>query len=454
LRAEGVVVYLSSEQEERLRISVFGLGYVGTVSAACLAADGHGIVGVDVNADKIEAINAGTSPIVEPGVESLLAEGHRQGLLRATASARDAIQATDMSLVCVGTPSHLNGSLDLRYVQRVCTEIGAALRDKSSPHLVVMRSTMLPGTTETVAIPALEAASGSTFGGRWSVCYNPEFLREGSSVQDFYNPPKIVIGEPSPAVGDPVASIYERLQAPLVRTSLRAAEMVKYADNAFHALKITFANEIGNLCKRMGVDSHEVMSIFCRDTRLNLSPAYLRPGFAFGGSCLPKDLRALTYQAKLLDLDSPVINAVLPSNHSHFVVAVQRITGLNRKRIGFLGMAFKSDTDDLRESPLVEMIETLLGKGYSIRVYDKNVSVARLVGANRRFMDEHVPHLSSLLVDTPEQLVDHSEVLVIGHASPEIPAIVGKMRADQFVVDLVAGAKNLAMTPKYEGICW
>jgi GDP-mannose 6-dehydrogenase len=437
-----------------LRISVFGLGYVGTVSAACLTADGHAVVGVDVNKDKVGAINDGTSPIVEPEVDRLIAEGHRQGLLRATTSARDAIQASDLSLVCVGTPSHQNGSLDLRYVQRVCEEIGSALRAKALPHLVVMRSTMLPGTTETLAIPALEEASGSAAGQRWAVCYNPEFLREGSSVHDFYHPPKIVIGEATPGGGDLVAKIYERLQAPLIRTSLRAAEMVKYADNTFHALKITFANEIGNLCKRMGIDSHEVMSIFCQDTRLNLSPAYLRPGFAFGGSCLPKDLRALTYQAKMLDLESPVINAVLRSNHSHFVVAVQRITSLNKKRLGFLGMSFKPDTDDLRESPLVEMIETLLGKGYSIRVYDKNVSVARLVGANKRFMDEHIPHLSSLLVDTPEELLAHIDVLVIGHASPELPALLSKMRSDQFVVDLVAGAKNVAMAPKYEGICW
>jgi GDP-mannose 6-dehydrogenase len=437
-----------------VRISVFGLGYVGTVSAACLTADGHSVIGVDVNADKVEALNTGVSPIVEPGVDKLIAEGHREGLLRATTSAREAIEASDVSLVCVGTPSHQNGSLDLRYVKRVCEEIGGALRGKTSPHLVVMRSTMLPGTTETLAIPALEESSGSPPGRAWSVCYNPEFLREGSSVHDFYHPPKIVIGEATPGTGDPVARLYERLQAPLVRTSLRAAEMVKYADNAFHALKITFANEIGNLCKRMGIDSHEVMSIFCQDTRLNLSPAYLRPGFAFGGSCLPKDLRALTYQAKLLDLESPVINAVLRSNHSHFVVAVQRILALNRKRIGFLGMSFKPDTDDLRESPLVEMIETLLGKGYAVRVYDRNVAVARLVGANKRFMDEHIPHLASLLVDTPEELADHAEVLVIGHASPELPALLARMRSDQFVVDLVAGAKDVPMAPKYEGICW
>ena len=437
-----------------MRISVFGLGYVGTVSAACLSADGHAVVGVDVNADKVGAINAGTSPIVEPGVDRLIADGHRNGTLRATSSALDAIQASDVSLVCVGTPSHLNGSLDLRYVQRVCEEIGTALRGKAARHLVVMRSTMLPGTTETLAIPALEESSRAATGRNWAVCYNPEFLREGSSVNDFYNPPKIVIGEASPESGDPLARIYERLKAPLIRTSIRAAEMVKYADNSFHALKITFANEIGNLCKRMGIDSHEVMSIFCQDTRLNLSPAYLRPGFAFGGSCLPKDLRALTYQAKLLDLESPVINAVLRSNHSHFVVAVQRITNLAKKRIGFLGMSFKADTDDLRESPLVEMIETLLGKGYSIRVYDKNVSVTRLVGANKRFMDEHIPHLSSLLVDTPDQLVEHSEVLVLGHPSPEIPALLAKMRRDQYVIDLVAAAKNVPMAPTYEGLCW
>jgi GDP-mannose 6-dehydrogenase len=437
-----------------LRISVFGLGYVGTVSAGCLAADGHAVVGVDVNTDKVAAINAGISPIVEPGVSQLIADGYQHRTLRATSSAVDAIQDSDISLVCVGTPSHQNGSLDLRYVQRVCEEIGTALRGKTSPHLVVMRSTMLPGTTETLAIPALEESSRTTAGLNWTVCYNPEFLREGSSVHDFYNPPKIVIGEASPESADPLATIYERLKAPVIRTSIRAAEMVKYADNAFHALKITFANEIGNICKRMAIDSHEVMSIFCQDTRLNLSPAYLRPGFAFGGSCLPKDLRALTYQAKLLDLESPVINAVLRSNHSHFVVAVRKITSLNKKRVGFLGMSFKADTDDLRESPLVEMIETLLGKGYAIRVYDKNVSVARLVGANKRFMDEHIPHLSSLLVDTPEELVDHAEVLVIGHASPELPTILGKMRADQFVVDLVAAAKNMALTPTYEGLCW
>jgi len=437
-----------------LRISVFGLGYVGTVSAACLAADGHAVVGVDVNPDKVKAINAGTSPIVEPGVDQLIAHGHRQNTLRATTSALDAIEASDISLVCVGTPSHLNGSLDLRYVQRVCEEIGTSLRRKGPFHLVVLRSTMLPRTTEDIAIPTLEESSGKKAGRAWTVCYNPEFLREGSSVHDFYNPPKIVIGEADHASGDPLVKLYERLEAPLIRTSLRAAEMVKYTDNAFHALKITFANEIGNLCKRLDIDSHEVMSIFCQDTKLNLSPAYLRPGFAFGGSCLPKDLRALTYQAKLLDLEAPVLNAVLRSNSHHIDLAIQRIINLQKERIGFLGMSFKADTDDLRESPLVEMIETLLGKGYSIRVYDKNVSVTRLVGANKRFVDEHVPHLSSLLVDTPDQLVDHAEVLVIGHQSPEIPALLAKMRPDQLVVDLVAGAKNVAMRPNYEGICW
>ena len=437
-----------------MRISVFGLGYVGTVSAACLTSDGHTVVAVDVNADKVEGINRGISPIVEPGVDRLITQGHDNGTLRATTSATEAIEATDISLVCVGTPSLANGSLDLRYVRRVCEEIGAGLRRKDAPHLIVLRSTMLPGTTENVAIPALEESSGKAAGRTWSICYNPEFLREGSSVHDFYHPPKIVIGEAADSPADPLVKVYEKLEAPLVRTSFRVAEMVKYADNAFHALKITFANEIGNVCKRLGIDSHEVMSIFCKDTRLNLSAAYLRPGFAFGGSCLPKDLRALTHQAKLLDLETPVLGSILRSNAQHLIVAIQRIGLLQKKRIGFLGMTFKADTDDLRESPLVEMIETLLGKGYSIRVYDKNISITRLVGANKSFIDQHVPHLSSLLVDTPEQLVDHAEVLVIGHASPEIPALLAKMRPDQFVIDLVAGAKNVAMAPHYEGICW
>src|SRR4029453_268318 len=340
-----------------MRISIFGLGYVGTVCAGCLVATGHTVEGVDVNPTKVDLINSGLSPIVEPGIDELISQGRRKEKLSATTSVINAVESSEVSLVCVGTPSQTNGSLDLTYVKRVCEEIGRVLQDKKSYHLVILRSTMLPGTTEDLAIPTIEACSGRKIGQTLGVCYNPEFLREGSSVRDFFNPPKIVIGENDKASGEVAIQLYQGVKAPLIRTSVRVAEMVKYTDNAFHALKITFANEIGNVCKGLGVDSHQVMSIFCEDTKLNLSPAYLKPGFAFGGSCLPKDLRALPHRAKTLDLETPVLNAILRSNAHQVLLGLQKITHLRKKRIGFLGMSFKAHTDDLRESPLVEVIE-------------------------------------------------------------------------------------------------
>jgi len=426
----------------KVRISIFGLGYVGTVCASCLAETGHTVFGVDVNPAKVDLINSGVSPIVEPGIDALISKGRKQGRLHATTSVAEAVESTDVSLVCVGTPSQPNGSLDLTYVKRVCEEIGKALQSKDSYHLVILRSTMLPGATEEVAIPTIEACSGKTIGHKVGVCYNPEFLREGSSVRDFYDPPKIVIGEDDRASGDLAIQLYDGIRAPLFRTSIRVAEMVKYTDNAFHALKISFANEMGNVCDGLGIDGHQVMSIFCEDTKLNLSPAYLKPGFAFGGSCLPKDLRALTHRAKLLDLETPVLSAILQSNANQILLGLQKITKLQKKRIGFLGMSFKPDTDDLRGSPLVEVIETLIGKGYSLRIYDRNVSLNKLIGANKRYIDEHVPHLSCLLVDSVEQLIEHAEVLVIGHQSDEMGAVLKKIRAGQIVVDLIAGAKR------------
>jgi GDP-mannose 6-dehydrogenase len=437
-----------------MRISIFGLGYVGTVCAGCLAATGHTIVGVDVNPMKVDLINSGLSPIVEPGINELISQGRRQEKLSATTSVIKAVEWSEVSLVCVGTPSQTNGSLDLTYVTRVCEEIGRALQDKKSYHLVILRSTMLPGTTEDLAIPTIEACAGRKIGQTLGVCYNPEFLREGSSVRDFFNPPKIVIGENDKASGDVAIQLYQGVKAPLIRTSVRVAEMVKYTDNAFHALKITFANEIGNVCAGLGVDSHQVMSIFCEDTKLNLSPAYLKPGFAFGGSCLPKDLRALTHRAKTLDLETPVLNAILRSNAHQVLLGLQKIIHLRKKRIGFLGMSFKANTDDLRESPLVEVIETLIGKGYSVRIYDRNVSINNLVGANKRYIDEHVPHLSCLLVDTVGQLIDHAEVVVLGHQSDEVDTILKKLRTDQTVVDLVAAAKEINGQASYEGMSW
>ena len=339
-------------------------------------------------------------------------------------------------------------------MQRVSEEIGLALRDKNVTHYVVFRSTMLPGTVEDLLIPILEKHSGKKVGEGIEVCYNPEFLREGSSVSDFYNPPKIVLGERSKGAGVMVLDLYAGIEAPLIRTSIRVAEMAKYCDNAFHALKVSFANEIGNLCKKMGVDSHEVMSVFCEDKKLNLSPAYLKPGFAFGGSCLPKDLRALVYQAKRFDLDSPVLNAILPSNAAQVAAGLQMIVKTGKKRIGFLGMAFKPDTDDLRESPLVEVIETLLGKGYFIRIFDRNVATSRLIGANRRFMETHIPHLSSLLAENIEQIAEESEVIVVGYKAPEFIPVLKSLRSDQTIIDLARIVRRVDTPAHYEGICW
>jgi len=437
-----------------MKISIFGLGYVGTVCAGCLVSKGHTVIGVDVNASKVDRMNAGLVSIVEPEVPELFATGHQQQRLSATTSAGEAIQATDISLVCVGTPSQANGNLDLTHMQRVCEEIGEALCNKTSRHLIVFRSTMLPGTSEELLIPILEMRSGKKIGVGFDVCYNPEFLREGSSVYDFYNPPKIVVGERETGSGEVLCQLYSGIDAPMIRTSIRVAEMAKYCDNAFHALKVSFANEIGNLCKKMGVDSHDVMSVFCQDKKLNLSSAYLKPGFAFGGSCLPKDLRALAYQAKRFDLESPVLNAILMSNAGQVQLAIQMIMGLGKKRVGFLGMAFKPDTDDLRESPLVSVIETLLGKGYAIRIYDRNVSTSRLIGANRRFMEEHIPHLSSLLVASAEELTAGVDVIVVGYQSPEFSAALLSLRADQTVIDLARLAKQVTTPARYEGICW
>lgn len=437
-----------------MEISVFGLGYVGTVCAGCFASEKHTIIGVDVNQAKVDVMNSGVAPIVEPKLPELFAEAHRLKRISATTSAAEAVHASSISLVCVGTPSQANGSLDLTYMKRVCEEIGAALKTKTTPHLVVLRSTMLPGTTEDLLIPILEKHSGKKVGQGFDVCYNPEFLREGSSVYDFYNPPKIVVGESQPGTGDPLMALYAGLEAPVIRTSIRVAEMAKYCDNAFHALKVSFANEVGNLCKKMGVDSHDVMAVFCEDRKLNLSPAYLKPGFAFGGSCLPKDLRALAYEAKRFDLESPVINAILASNVFQVQRGIQMITAPGKKRIGFLGMAFKPDTDDMRESPLVTLIETLLGKGYAIKVFDRNVATSRLIGANRRYIEEHIPHLSSLMVEDIAQLTESSDVIVVGYKSPEFADALKTLRPEQTVVDLARLAHTVDTPARYEGICW
>jgi GDP-mannose 6-dehydrogenase len=438
-----------------MKVSVFGLGYVGSVSAASFAADGHEVVGVDVNAEKVAAVTAGRSPIVEPGLDDLLARAVRDGRLRATTDTAAAVGATEVSLLCVGTPSRRNGSLDLTYLERVCEQIGGALRAKATYHVVVVRSTVLPGTTHSVVIPALERASGKTYGDGFGVSVNPEFLREGTALTDFRKPPLTLVGHNHAADASGTIALYQAIDAPLVSTSIRVAEMLKYTSNTWHALKVCFANEIGNLCKRLGVDSHEVMDVFCRDEKLNLSPYYLKPGFAFGGSCLPKDVRALQYRAKEVDLDLPVLAAILPSNRLQIQQAFDQILETGHKDIGLLGFSFKAGTDDLRESPLVILAEMLLGKGCTLRIYDQNVSLARLVGANKAYIDTQIPHLSSLLCPTIDEVIAPSAVVVVGNRAPEFTAALTRCRPDQIIIDLVrlpgAGA---ALQADYRGLCW
>ena len=437
-----------------MKISIFGLGYVGAVSAGCLAKDGHTVIGVDPYKPKVDLINNGQTPVIEKDIGEIIKTAVDDGLLSATQDIKQAVFNSEISLICVGTPSQLNGSLDLKYVRKVCEEIGTALSDKNEFHVVVARSTMLPGSMRSVVIPTLEEASGKKAGVDFGVCNNPEFLRESTAVYDYYNPPKTVIGETDTKAGDVLASIYEDLDAPLIRTSVETAEMVKYTDNVWHALKVGFANEIGNICKAAGLDGHEVMDIFCKDTKLNLSSYYMKPGFAFGGSCLPKDVRALTYKARSLDVDTPILNSIMPSNQKQIDKGVSMITEKGNKKIGILGFSFKAGTDDLRESPLVEVIERLLGKGYDIRLYDKNVKIASLVGANKDYILNHIPHISKLMVDNVDDVLGYAETIVIGNGSSEFRDILGKLNNKQVLVDFVRISDNQSKKGKYDGICW
>jgi GDP-mannose 6-dehydrogenase len=437
-----------------LKISIFGLGYVGTVSAGCLARDGHEVIGVDPVRTKVDLINTGQSPIIETEIGEIIAAAVKSGRLRATDNQDEAISKTELSFVCVGTPSQPNGNLDLTHIRRVCELIGKALKNKRARHTVVIRSTILPGTMHQIVIPTLEEYSGKKAGDDFGVCNNPEFLREGSAVKDFNFPPKTVIGEFDHTSGDLLASLYSKLDAPLIRTELETAEMVKYVDNSWHALKIGFANEIGNLCKSVSVDAHEVMKIFCQDKKLNISSAYLSPGFAFGGSCLPKDLRALKYKAKMHDLELPIMSAVLESNELQVSRGVRLITEKGNRRIGVLGFSFKAGTDDLRESPMIEVIERLIGKGYDLRIFDKNVNLASLVGANRDFILNHIPHISRLMVNGIDAVLDHGQTIVIGNKDPEFQSVFERLRDGQHVVDFVRIMNRRSENGKYDGICW
>jgi GDP-mannose 6-dehydrogenase len=436
-------------------ISVFGLGYVGSISLACLADNGHTVVGVDVNLAKVAKISAGCAPVMETGLPELIEKGVRYGRIRATTDAQEAVLSSEISVICVGTPSNLNGSLNLTYVKRVCQEIGAVLAIKPDYHTVVMRSTVLPGTIEEVVIPILEQASGKRAGQEFGVCFNPEFLREGSSLSDFYAPPFTIIGANDERTAALVQELYAMVDAPVFVIPYKVAEMIKYANNAFHALKVTFANEIGRICKQHHIDSHQIMEIFCLDTKLNLSPYYLKPGFAFGGSCLPKDLRALLYHALHFDLHLPVLEAILPSNNLQVEQAYQMIADTGHKRVGMLGLSFKYGTDDLRESPQVELVERLIGKGYQVCIYDKNVSLANIHGSNRAYIEQEIPHIASLMADSIDQVFERSEVIIVGNNSPEFKESLPRLGHDQIMIDLVRiNGSDFPLQENYRGICW
>jgi GDP-mannose 6-dehydrogenase len=420
-----------------MRISIFGLGYVGSVSAACLARNGHDVIGVDPNLQKVDLINQGASPIIETGLRELLSEFSRNGRVQATTDPAFAVQNSDLSFICVGTPSRENGSLNLDYVRLTCEQIGRALADKTRFHVVVARSTMLPGTVRSLVIPSLEQFSGKQVGTDFGVSVNPEFLREGTAIYDYDNPPKTVIAATDRASLALVKSLYTHLSAPLVETPIEIAEAVKYTDNAWHAVKVSFANEIGAICQAAGVDGQAVMDVFCHDLKLNISSAYLRPGLAFGGSCLPKDVRALTHFARAMDLDVPMLAHVLEANERQIERALQRIESQKQKRIGVLGLSFKAGTDDLRESPIVKMVEALHGRGYEIKIFDPYVSIASIRGANRDYILGTIPHIHKMLTTDFQEFMEHSQTIVIGNRSPLFRGLLKRTARERRVIDLV-----------------
>lgn len=438
-----------------MNISIFGLGYVGAVSLACLARDGHRVVGVDVDQAKLDLIAAGKTPVVEEGMVELMAQAAASGRVEVTQDTRHAVARTDLSLVCVGTPSAPNGSQDQSAMLRLARDLGAALRDKPSTHVIVFRSTLVPGTVEEVLRPIVERESGKRDGVDFHICFQPEFLREGSSIRDYDKPPFTIVGASSPAPVEALKALFGHLPCAFHATSIRAAEMLKYACNNFHALKITFANETARLCEAFGVDPFEVMDLACRDTQLNISKAYLKPGFAFGGSCLPKDLRATTYLAKMRDVELPMLGSILQSNRQHIDHAIAKVLASGKRRIGMIGLAFKTGTDDLRESPLVLLAEHLIGKGLSLLVYDPEVHLSNLLGANRRFIETHVPHIGALMRRDVESVIAESELLVVGLSDARTVADLRRhAREDQLVLDLVNIGDRSGLRARYLGLSW
>lgn len=438
-----------------MKITVIGLGYVGAVSAGCLARRGHEVIGVDVNARKVAAINRGDAPVLEPGLPEAIAEAVAAGRLRATHDAAAAVRETDVSLICVGTPSGSQGSLDLTALRRACEDIGSALREGERRHTVVVRSTVLPGTTEETVIPALERSSGLVAGRDFGVAMNPEYLREGTGVEDFDAPQKTVIGQLDDASGDPLVEMYGSFADQIFRVPIRVAEGAKYVDNAFHALKVGFANEVGALSVEFGIDSHQLMEIFKSDRKLNISEAYLTPGFCFGGSCLPKDLRALIHRAKESHVEVPILESVLPSNEAHFRRTYDLLTANGRRRIGLFGLAFKPNTDELRESPFVELAERLIGKGYSLRIFDPSIRLESLTGTNREYIEEHLPHLRQLLTESAGEVVEHAETCIVASRHADVSRALERAEG-RMIIDLVrlADTAELERKAEYHGVAW
>jgi GDP-mannose 6-dehydrogenase len=433
-----------------MRVTVFGLGYVGSVTAACLASAGHEVTGVDINKDKVAMVNNGMSPIVEQGLKELLVEMVEAGMLKATTSTEEAVRNSDIALICVGTPSRSNGQLDPDAIARVGKEIGHALRQRTEPYTIILRSTVLPGTTERLLIPALEEGAGRKLGASLKIAVNPEFMREGSALIDFEKPPMTLVGCDDSETASLLRSLYAGVEAPFVETSIKTAEMVKYVSNCFHALKVCFANEIGDMSTAFGIDAQEVMRIFRMDHKLNISETYLRPGFAFGGSCLPKDLRAILSAARASDISLPLLSSIPISNDGQIRKGVETVLKTKKKRVGVIGLSFKPGTDDLRESPMVTLVETLIGKGFEVRILDRNVSLARLIGANRQYIEEEIPHIASLMCQEVETLMAKTEVLVIGNACEEATLALTLLRPDQIVVDLTRGVAQPALAGEVE----
>jgi GDP-mannose 6-dehydrogenase len=446
---------IKGEYLMEIGISIFGLGYVGTVSLGCLSAEGHRVIGVDIDPNKLDLVRKGISPIIEEGVCELIAETVKNGRMEVTDDVAYAVHNTEISFVCVGTPSATNGSQDLGALKRITTQIGDALKEKTDYHVVVIRSTVPPGTVSGEIKTLLEDQSGKKVGEHFGLCFQPEFLREGSSIKDYRNPPFTVIGGDSERSVEKVHQIFSHLPCEFVSTSIKAAEMLKYCCNVFHAVKITFANEVGRLCQALDVDAHEVMDLVCRDKHLNISPAYLKPGFAFGGSCLPKDLQGLLYLAKSRDVELPMLSHVLPSNSVHIGQAINIVLGFGKRSIGMLGLSFKSGTDDLRNSPLVVMAEHLIGKGMNLKIFDPEVNLARISGANRNYIENAIPHISSLMVSTCEEAVEGSEVVILGLPDEAIiKSLHAVCRPDHAVVDLVGTKLRGHIAGKYYGLCW